>query len=516
MRIEFPRRTAWSLASAVAVVALTAGTADGSHAGGGRPEPAWAGFAANAQHTAVASATPQPLNRIHWHAPVDLHPVRLPPDGTFAHYASPMITSTNTVIVPTRIGIRQGFELVAYDGSDGTKIWQLRTDFAVPPGSSRKFPGPLPASLIDDHQVAEAAAGGTVLVRTNVDHARGGVRRLAFYGLSNWRAHRAAYLSAVHITTPLTSGPDGSVYFGFSATNDAPGTLTSGVARIGPSGHGSWASARDLAGSSRDSEVALNCAPALSPDGRTGYIALMSGDKPLLVGFDAATLKPQYRHNLRDPQTGRPAVISGGSSATPTVGPDGDVFYGVLGNPLLRHDARGWLLHFDNRLRTVKTPGSFGWDQTVSVIPSSAVSSYDGSSPYLLVSKYNNYLIGPHGDGRMELALLGPHAAQRDRFSRVRVMREVRTVLSPLHPPHTPKGTRYEWCINSIAVNPGTGVAIANNEDGHVYRWDLSSGKLTDQIQLNKPRGQAYTSTLIGPDGTSYAIENGQLYAVGG
>ncbi len=519
MSIGFPRRTAWGLASAVAVIAVTVttpATAGGSPVGSAAPEPAWAGFAADAQHTAAASATPQPLDRVHWHAAVDLHPVRIPPDGTFAHYASPMITSTNTVIVPTRIGKRQGFELVAYEGTDGTKVWQLPTDFTVPPGSSRKFPGPLPASLIDDNQVAVAAAGGTVLVRTNVDREHGAVRRLAFYGLREWQGHHAAYASAVHITTPLTTGPDGSLYFGFSATEDAPGDLTSGVARISPSGKGSWVSARALAGSSSDSEVALSCAPALSPDGRIGYVAVMAGTSPLLVGFAAATLEPQYRHGLRDPQTGRPATISGGSSATPTVGPDGDVFYGVLGNPVLRHDARGWLLHFDSRLRTPKTPGSFGWDQTVSVIASSAVSSYDGSSPYLLVSKYNNYLIGRHGDGRMELALLDPRVEQRDRFSRVRVMREVQTVLSPLHPPHTPKGTRYEWCINSIAVDPATGVAIANNEDGHVYRWDLSSGKLTDDIQVNAtPRGQAYTSTLVGPDGTSYAIENGKLYAVG-
>jgi WD40 repeat protein len=94
-------------------------------------------------------------------------------------------------------------------------------------------------------------------------------------------------------------------------------------------------------------------------------------------------------------------------------------------------------------------------------------------------------------------------------------MREVRTVLSPLHPPRTPKGTRYEWCINSVAVDPATGTAIANNEDGHLYRWDLDTGELTEQIRLNKARGQAYTSTVIGPDGTSYAIENAILYAVG-
>jgi hypothetical protein len=143
------------------------------------------------------------------------------------------------------------------------------------------------------------------------------------------------------------------------------------------------------------------------------------------------------------------------------------------------------------------------------------VPSYAGGSSYLLVSKYNNYLLGPHGDGRNRLALLDPHADQQDRFSDVRVLREVRTVLSPRHPPKTPPGTRYEWCINSIAVDPTTGSAIANNEDGHLYRWDLDTGQLTDDLRLNGPRGQAYTSTVIGPDGTAYAIQNAVLYAVG-
>jgi hypothetical protein len=216
-----------------------------------------------------------------------------------------------------------------------------------------------------------------------------------------------------------------------------------------------------------------------------------------------------------DPQTHVAADVFEDSTATPTIGPDGDVYYGVLGHPFVRHDARGWLLHFGPALRQARTPGSFGWDQTVSVVPSSSLPSYHGSSSYLLVSKYNNYLEGPHGDGRNEIALLDPHASQKDRFSRVRVMREVRTVLSPLHPRHSPKGFRYEWCINSVAVDPATGTAIANNEDGHLYRWDLDTGRLVQRIRLNKARGQAYTMTVIGPDGTSYAIETAILYAVG-
>lgn len=516
MRLGFRQLTAGGVVTVVATATMTAATAVASHAGVAVALPPWAGFANNSQHTAVAPASPQPLTSIHWQAPVDLKPPSSDEEGPIAHYASPMITSGNTVVVPTRIGPRKGFKLVAYAGADGTRLWSLHTDYHVPLSARDQWPGPVPAGLLDDQHVAVAGAGGTLLVRSRVDDPTGHLRRIAFYGLHRWRHHQAAYDKAVQITTPLTTGPDGSTYFGFSATADAPHGLQSGVARIAPDGTARWVSARKLGGTTQPSHVALNCAPAISPDGRTVYVAVLAGTHPTLVGFGATALHPRYRHVLPDPQTHQRASLLESSSATPTVGPDGDVYYGVLGTSILQHDDRGWLLHFDPTLTHTKVPGSFGWDQTVSVVPAASVPSYAGSSSYLLVSKYNNYNLGPYGDGRNEIALLDPHAKQQDRFSSVQVMREVRTVLSPNHPPNTPEGTRYEWCINSIAVDPTTGSAIANNEDGHLYRWDLDTGALTESIQLNQPRGQAYTETVVGPDGTSYAIEDAILYAVGG
>src|SRR3954452_12577053 len=89
-----------------ALAALGLGTAGPSGAHVAVTGPAWAGFAGDAQHTAVAPASPQPLSSIHWTAPVDLHPPSSDDSGPLAHYASPMITSRNTVIVPTRLGPR--------------------------------------------------------------------------------------------------------------------------------------------------------------------------------------------------------------------------------------------------------------------------------------------------------------------------------------------------------------------------------------------------------------------------
>jgi hypothetical protein len=234
------------------------------------------------------------------------------------------------------------------------------------------------------------------------------------------------------------------------------------------------------------------------------------------VGLNATTLKPKYHVVLKDPTSDGPALISASSSASPAVGPDGDVYYGVLEDPFPEHDDRGWLLHFNSTLTKTKIPGSFGWDNTVSVMPASAVPGYHGKSSYLLLSKYNNYFhVGPDGDGHNEVALLDPTVSQKDPYASVQTMKPVETILSPIQVPNEPAGARYEWCINSAVVDPADDSVIVNSEAGIVYRWDLTTGKLVEKMHLNAPRPEAYTPTIIGPDGTVYAINNATLYAIG-
>jgi hypothetical protein len=49
---------------------------------------------------------------------------------------------------------------------------------------------------------------------------------------------------------------------------------------------------------------------------------------------------------------------------------------------------------------------------------------------------------------------------------------------------------------------------LANNEDGKLYRWDLTSNTLTQTNTLTSGIGEAYTPTIVGVDGVVYAINN--------
>ena len=157
----------------------------------------------------------------------------------------------------------------------------------------------------------------------------------------------------------------------------------------------------------------MNSAPALSIDGATLYVAVSNAaGRGYLLPLDSATLAPVARVALLDPDTGTPALISGNATSSPTIGPDGDVYFGVLEANLPSHNNRGWMLHFNATLSQTRLPGAFGWDNTPTVVPASAVPSYSGTSTYLLVTKYNNYGGAGTGNGQNRMAVLDPARAQ--------------------------------------------------------------------------------------------------------
>jgi PKD repeat protein len=472
----------------------------------------WPTHSHDAQHTGVSSTASQSFGTIHWSAPVDLAP---PSGEILIHYGSPVITPANTVIVPVKTGTNS-FRVEAHNGATGSLLWMQDTGWVAP--SAGFMPG-LGSTLFGKKLFVPDSAG-RVIVRTNPDLATGHLSDLVFYGEKNYKANPQVYQQTVLINTPLTIDAKGNLYFGFVVVGSTPIGLQSGLARIARDGTGTWVSAATISGDSSITQVATSCAPALSSDGSMVYVAVSSDifQFGYLMALNSTTLAVVNKALLLDPSSGDEATVIDESSATPTVGPDGDVYFGVLENPFPDHNDRGWMLHFNSDLSQSKIPGSFGWDDTPSIVDASLVASYQGTSKYLIMTKYNNYAGIGTGDGHNRVAILDPNATEPDPvIPTTLVMNEVITHLGVTRDPDATgfPGAVREWCINTAAVDPFTKSVMVNSEDGKLYRWDLTTNKLSEHIKLAKGIGEAYTPTEIGPDGTVYAINHAVLSAVG-
>jgi len=439
--------------------------------------------------------------------PVDLAP---PQGEIFIHYGSPLVTQANTVIVPVKTGANS-FRIEAHNGATGARIWTHKTGYQAPSASFMPGMGP----TISGTRLLIPDIAGRVMVRQNPDQTLGTITRLTFYGKKNFFANPTAYQQNVQIATPLTTDANGNLYFGFVVLGPTPINLQSGLARIAPNGTGLWVPAATLSGDPAISQVAISCAPALSADGSLLYVAVDNGSYGYLLALNSTTLALVNRKRLTDPSSGQDAILYDGSSATPTVGPDGDVYFGVLENPFPNHNDRGWMLHFNRDLSQTRIPGSFGWDNTASIVDAALVPSYHGTSTYLLMTKYNSYGGVGTGDGHNRIAILDPNATENDPIiPTTMVMKEVITILGVTPDPNYPGGVK-EWCINTAAVDPFTKSVLANSEDGKLYRWDLTTNTLSEAITLSSGIGEAYTPTVIGADGTAYAINFAVVNAIG-
>jgi hypothetical protein len=488
----------------------------------------WNSFAGDAQHSALSHAPVpmQPLNRVLWSTPVDLQAQTYEQQVLAIHYGSPLITAANTVIVPVKTGAYGSFSVEALRAADGSQIWSAASDYILPSHNWTPAFGP---ALTPQSRLYYPGAGGTVYYRDQPDSAcataSGCGGQVAFYGTRRYLKKHALYDGTVMIDTPLTTDSAGNVYFGFTVVPGVRGRvprdshgrkLQSGIAMVTPAGTGRWISARKAARDRTMNQVPQNCAPALSIDGSRLYVAVSNGIAGYLVALNPANLKPlKPREQVRliDPISGAPAILSNDVSSSPTVGPDGDVYYGVVENPCCwENDHRGWLLHFDSTLQTEKTPGAFGYDTVASVVPTSLIPSYAGPSSYLLMSKYNDYA-DAGGSGMNKIAVLDPNATETDPVNGATVMAEVRTILGPTPNPSAP-GVM-EWCINSAAIDPASNSILVNSEDGILYRWFPSTNVFQQSVVLTTGIGEAYTPTVIGMDGTAYAINDSTLFAVG-
>src|SRR5580692_4425369 len=120
---------------------------------------AWLTHSHDEQHTALSTVQSQPLDAIHWHVPVDLHP---PQGEIFIHYGSPLITAANTVIVPVKTG-DNSFRIEAHNGTTGKRLYTQGTGWQAPAASF--VPGL--GSTISGNQLFIPDIAGRVIARQN-------------------------------------------------------------------------------------------------------------------------------------------------------------------------------------------------------------------------------------------------------------------------------------------------------------------------------------------------------------
>lgn len=477
-------------------------------------------FGLNPQHTQGSATPAQRMNRITWSTQINENLT-----GGYAHYGQPLVTSGNTVIIMVRTNTN-GYDLVAYDGATGAQKYRLTTGYVTPTSAWLVPAQPVVVNGNFGTRLYYPGGGGTIWRLDNPDsNTPGTPTRIVFYGSeATYLADQANFDNIVRVNTPIAADSNGNLFFGTRTEGTAPAPLSttqSHIVRIdGATETATYVECGPTAADANVSRITHGSAPALSNDEQTLYVAVKgttSTTAPTLLALDATSLTLNSKVALTDPRNGNPANLNDISTASPMVAPDDDVYFGILANP--NNGSRGWLLRFSGDLSVQKTPGGFGWDYTAGVIPASMVPSYVGTSEYLLFCKYNNYVSGD-GNGINLVSILDPNSTQTDYHATApgfTTMREVLTLISPSADPAYPSwvGAAREWCINAAAISPSQNSIYFNNEDGHAYRWDLSTNSLTESVQLNSGIGQPYVPTVIGPDGTIFTLNGGYMFAIG-
>src|SRR5262249_13833316 len=110
-------------------------------------------FALNSQHTGQYGTPAQSLSRIRWSTSIDLRP-----SGGGAHYAAPVITPSNTVVVAVKT--IPGFQLNAFEGLTGRLKYVLTNDYLLPSYGWVPVYQPVLAQSSDGPRLYYPGAGG--------------------------------------------------------------------------------------------------------------------------------------------------------------------------------------------------------------------------------------------------------------------------------------------------------------------------------------------------------------------
>ena len=220
-----------------------------------------------------------------------------------------------------------------------------------------------------------------------------------------------------------------------------------------------------------------------------------------------------------DPRTNRfgGGKVHDDSSATPTVAPDGTVFFGTWSR---YNYSEGHLMHFDaNGVFLGAYP--FGWDSTVAIYPH--------GNTYSVVIKENHYDEGsycnvwafcpgnrsatnPASPEQYFVTQLSPNLAVEWRYQNTNTNSCFRITPNLIqctsdHP------NSFEWCVNAPVID-SQGVVYANSEDGNLYAIN-QGGTLKKSLFQQLALGAAYTPASLGGDGKIYTQNAGHLFVVG-
>ena len=103
-----------------------------------------------------------------------------------------------------------------------------------------------------------------------------------------------------------------------------------------------------------------------------------------------------------------------------------------------------------------------------------------------------------------------------DPISGISVMREVLTIAGPTPDEDFPITRRRPRVVHQHGRRrPAHGVDPGQQRGRHALSLGPRHQRAHRAIALTAGLGQAYTPTIIGPDGTVYAINDAKLFAVG-
>ncbi len=163
-------------------------------------------FGGNAQHTSSYAPPAQNLNSIKWSTDIDFN------NSSRAHYGSPLVTVSNTVLVPVKLA-NDTFRIDAFNGATGVLKYTLGSDYILPAHNWIPVYNPCVTTGPFGTRMYYPGAGGTVWHIDNPDSDTPGtpVREVFYTNLATYNGNAGAYNSTIFVNTPITADALGSV-----------------------------------------------------------------------------------------------------------------------------------------------------------------------------------------------------------------------------------------------------------------------------------------------------------------